>query len=176
MVWCDHQGCMSQNTSFKQRLLNQFKVLTTIASHHLVVNESSDTFSLHDLSESEAARIFKANEEKGLLLQGKTSLGNVRLFSDDVHVIESFGNLVLATIKGKEVRFDLKLFELEEQLSDYGFVRVSKSMIVNTRHIEAVSSSFNAKLRLHLSNGEFVDVNRSYLKTFKSYMKEREPS
>lgn len=163
---------MSQNTTFKQRLLTQFKVLSTLATHHLVVQENTSKVSLVDLSMSELERIIKANEEKGLILHGKTSLGNVRIFSEDVHLIESFGNLVLTTYKGKEVRFDLKLFELEEQLHDYGYVRVSKSMLVNTHHIEAVSSSFNAKLRLHLSNGIFVDVNRSYLKTFKTYMKE----
>lgn len=165
---------MSQNTSFKQHLLAQFKVLTTLASHHLVIHEATSKVSLVDLSMNELERVIKANEEKGLILHGKTSLGSVRLFSEDVHVIESFGNLVMTTYKGKEVRFDLKLFELEDQLNDYGYVRVSKSMIVNTHHIEAVSSSFNAKLRLHLSNGTFVDVNRSYLKTFKTYMKERE--
>ncbi|MBS3972597.1 MAG: LytTR family transcriptional regulator DNA-binding domain-containing protein [Erysipelotrichia bacterium] len=165
---------MSQNTTFKQRLLTQFKVLSTLATHHLVVQENTSKVSLVDLSMSELERIIKANEEKGLILHGKTSLGNVRIFSEDVHLIESFGNLVLTTYKGKEVRFDLKLFELEEQLHDYGYVRVSKSMLVNTHHIEAVSSSFNAKLRLHLSNGIFVDVNRSYLKTFKTYMKERD--
>ena len=165
---------MSQNTTFKQRLLTQFKVLSTLATHHLVVQENTSKVSLVDLSMSELERIIKANEEKGLILHGKTSLGNVRIFSEDVHLIESFGNLVLTTYKGKEVRFDLKLFELEEQLHDYGYVRVSKSMLVNTQHIEAVSSSFNAKLRLHLSNGIFVDVNRSYLKTFKTYMKERD--
>jgi DNA-binding LytR/AlgR family response regulator len=165
---------MSQNTTFKQRLLTQFKVLSTLATHHLVVQENSSKVSLVDLSVNELERIIKANEEKGLILHGKTSLGNVRIFSEDVHLIESFGNLVLTTYKGKEVRFDLKLFELEEQLHDYGYVRVSKSMLVNTQHIEAVSSSFNAKLRLHLSNGVFVDVNRSYLKTFKTYMKERD--
>lgn len=165
---------MSQNTTFKQRLLTQFKVLSTLATHHLVVQENTSKVSLVDLSMSEIERIIKANEEKGLILHGKTSLGNVRIFSEDVHLIESFGNLVLTTYKGKEVRFDLKLFELEEQLHDYGYVRVSKSMLVNTHHIEAVSSSFNAKLRLHLSNGIFVDVNRSYLKTFKTYMKERD--
>jgi DNA-binding LytR/AlgR family response regulator len=165
---------MSQNTTFKQRLLTQFKVLSTLATHHLVVQENTSKVSLVDLSMSELERIIKANEEKGLILHGKTSLGNVRIFSEDVHLIESFGNLVLTTYKGKEVRFDLKLFELEEQLHDYGYVRVSKSMLVNTHHIEAVSSSFNAKLRLHLTNGIFVDVNRSYLKTFKTYMKERD--
>jgi two-component system, LytTR family, response regulator LytT len=165
---------MSQNTTFKQRLLTQFKVLTTLASHHLVINEATSKVSLVDLSTDELERVIKANEEKGLIIHGKTSLGSVRLFSEDVHVIESFGNLVMTTYKGKEVRFDLKLFELEEQLNDYGYVRVSKSMLVNTHHIEAVSSSFNAKLRLHLSNGVFVDVNRSYLKSFKTYMKERE--
>lgn len=174
MVWCDHQGSMSQNTTLKQRLLTQFKVLTTIPSQHLVVNESLQQISLVDLSLNDVNRLLKANEEKGLILHGKTSLGNVRLFSEDIHMIESFGNIVLTMYKGKEVRFDQKLFELETLLEDHGFVRISKSMIVNAQHIEAVSSSFNAKLRLHLTNGSYTDVNRSYLKTFKAYMKERE--
>ena len=172
MVWCNHQGCMSQ-TTYKQRLLTQFKVLSTLASHHLVISEATQKTSLVDLSMDDMQRIIKANEEKGYALQGKTSLGQIRVFSDDLHVIESFGNIVLTTYKGREVRFDLKLFELEEQLSEFGYVRISKSMLVNTHHIEAISSSFNAKLRLHLTNGVFVDVNRSYLKPFKTYMKER---
>lgn len=163
---------MEQNT-FKQRLLTQFKVLTTLASQHLITSEATQKVSLIDLTLDDLQRIIKANEEKGIVLLGKTNLGQIRVFSEDVHVIESFGNVVLTMYKGKEVRFDLKLFELEEQLLEHGFVRISKSMLVNVNHIEAISSSFNAKLRLHLSNGLSVDVNRSYLKPFKSFMKAR---
>ena len=173
MVWCSHQRNMSQNTTLKQRLLTQFKVLTTIPSQHLIVNESLQHISLVNLSLHDVTRLLKTNEEKGLILQGKTSLGNVRVFSDDIQMIESFGNIVLTMYKGREIRFDQKLFELETMLFDHGFVRISKSIIVNVQHIETVSSSFNAKLRLHLANGSYIDVNRSYLKTFKVYMKER---
>lgn len=58
-------------------------------------------------------------------------------------------------------------FELEESLSSAGFVRISKSTILNIEYLKGVKTLANSKLKAMLTNGESVCVTRKYLKTIK---------
>ncbi|NCC55668.1 MAG: LytTR family transcriptional regulator, partial [Erysipelotrichia bacterium] len=49
----------------------------------------------------------------------------------------------------------------------------SKSLIVNITKISAVKSAFNGKLTITLSDKKELEVNRSYVKAFKNYLKGR---
>lgn len=56
----------------------------------------------------------------------------------------------------------LKLFEMEERLVNSGFIRISKSCLVQIRHIKSLKNDINRKLRLTLENGEQILVSRQY--------------
>lgn len=60
-----------------------------------------------------------------------------------------------------------KLYELENSLSQYGFFRVSKSMIVNLKMIHNVSPEFSGRFRAVLKNGETVLISRKYVPVMK---------
>lgn len=62
----------------------------------------------------------------------------------------------------------LRLYELEEQLAVWDFVRISKSAIVNFDQVRSLRPDFGGRLRLTLSNGEVVVVNRQYVPTIKA--------
>ena len=56
----------------------------------------------------------------------------------------------------------LRLYELEEQLEDYGFYRVSKSCILQLRNIESLKADFDRRIRVTMENGEKIIVSRQY--------------
>lgn len=107
-----------------------------------------------------------------MVLTGKTYRGEVRVEIRDIDYIESYGNDITAYVDKKRVELPLKLYELSEQLEPFGFCRISKSMIVNIAKITSIQSGFNGKLTIELSNGTELEVNRSYKKSFRDYLKE----
>ena len=56
----------------------------------------------------------------------------------------------------------LKLYETEEKLCGSGFLRISKSCLVQLRYIRSIKSEIDRKLRLTLENGEQMIVSRQY--------------
>ncbi len=104
---------------------------------------------------------------------GKTHRGEIKVLIKDIDYIESFGNEVIAYIEKQEVRLTARLYELMEELEPFGFFRISKSIIVNVTKIEAIKSAFNGKLTVMLANNKMLEVNRSYTKDFKQYLKGR---
>ena len=71
------------------------------------------------------------------------------------------------------VKLNIRLYELIEKLSTFGFFRISKSLIVNVTKITAIRSALNGKLMIILSNDQTLEVNRSYTKAFKDYLRGR---
>lgn len=110
----------------------------------------------------------------GGVLSGKTSRGEVKVRFDQVFTIESFGNDVFAYTDKAEISLSAKLYQLEEELIQAGFFRISKSVIVNVARIEAIASGFNGKLTLIMDNKKKIEVNRSYTKSFKEYLSRKE--
>ena len=62
------------------------------------------------------------------------------------------------------------LSSVEEQMSNYGFVRVSKSNLVNIYKIKQLKPDINMKVYLSFDNGERICINRSYKKSFTEYL------
>lgn len=56
----------------------------------------------------------------------------------------------------------LKLYEIEEQLCQSGFLRASKSCLVHLKFIRSLKAELNRKIRLTLENGEQLIVSRQY--------------
>src|SRR5690554_7053 len=106
-------------------------------------------------------------------LVGKTQRGQVWINASDVIIIEAFGNNVETSIHQKKVVLEKKLYEYEEELANDGFIRIGKSVLINSNQIESVASSYNGKLLLYLKNNEKVYVNRSYTKHFKDVLSKK---
>ena len=57
---------------------------------------------------------------------------------------------------------DLKLYELEQDLFENDFLRISKQAIVNIRMIKSLKTEINRKIRVTLKNGEQIIASRMY--------------
>lgn len=56
----------------------------------------------------------------------------------------------------------LKLYELEQQLWECGFIRASKSCLIQLKYIKSLKADINRKIRVTLENGEQIMVSRQY--------------
>jgi len=64
-----------------------------------------------------------------------------------------------------------KLYQLEEELNDKDFIRVSKSHLVNIGKIRYIKPAINSKVELIMDNDDVVEVKRTYLKDFRDTLK-----
>ncbi|WP_410976907.1 LytTR family DNA-binding domain-containing protein [Bacillus safensis] len=60
-----------------------------------------------------------------------------------------------------------KLFELEERLEIYDYVRISKSMILNIDSIADISPKTSGRFEASLTNEEKVMISRFYIQALK---------
>lgn len=67
----------------------------------------------------------------------------------------------------KEVyQINLSIQKLLEMFQTNGFVRISKSMIVNIFKIDCLKTDLNMRVKIRLDNDEIVVLNRGYRKEF----------
>lgn len=60
-----------------------------------------------------------------------------------------------------------KLYELEQQLEQYLFVRINKACIVNLKNVESIKTYIDRRLLMTLMNGEQLVVSRQYAEGIK---------
>ncbi len=86
---------------------------------------------------------------------------------DDIIFIESLGHDVMLHTKDGVYVTKERLKTLERMLDPDDFLRVSNSSIVSIKNIRRIEASILQKFILHMSNGDKVDVTRSYFYIFK---------
>ncbi|MDF2686345.1 MAG: histidine kinase [Clostridia bacterium] len=86
----------------------------------------------------------------------------------DVLYFETIDNKTFFYSKDKILEIPLKIFQLEEKLSNTNFVRISKSIILNLKKVKSIKSEPNSRLVATLSNGEKVLVSRQYMQYIKN--------
>jgi len=64
-----------------------------------------------------------------------------------------------------------KLYEIEERLSNIGFIRSSKSQIVNISKIESLCPDFGGRIEATMENGEKLIISRQYAKSLKERLR-----
>lgn len=57
---------------------------------------------------------------------------------------------------------DFPLYELERQLAEYGFFRVSKSFLIHLPSIQSLRADLNRRIRITMVNGEQIIASRQY--------------
>lgn len=57
---------------------------------------------------------------------------------------------------------EFHLYELEQQLAEYGFFRVSKSFLIHLQNIQSLRADINRRIRITMSNGEQIIASRQY--------------
>ena len=76
--------------------------------------------------------------------------------------VESVDRKTFVYTQGDCFESRLKLYEMEQQLCQSGFLRISKSCLVHLKYIRSLRAELDRKLRLTLDNGEQIIVSRQY--------------
>lgn len=61
----------------------------------------------------------------------------------------------------------LRLYELEEQLEEYGFFRASKSCLIKLHAVRSLRKDINRRICVTMENGEVIIVSRQYAEMLK---------
>lgn len=91
-----------------------------------------------ELSET-LSSLFHELKEKGKLITFKTENTTVNINVNDINYFETFGHTIEINTNDKVIPVRDSLKSLENQFSQYGFVRIHKSYLVNCRFVYAVS-------------------------------------
>ena len=88
----------------------------------------------------------------------------------DVYYLDHIDRKLFAYTKNGVFRLMNTLAACEEILWNYGFVRVSKSNLINIYKIKQLKPDLNMKVYASFDNGERICINRSYKKSFNEYL------
>jgi DNA-binding LytR/AlgR family response regulator len=91
----------------------------------------------------------------------------------DIYYFESIDKKTFVYCEKLVYRTEYRLYELLQQLSDSGFVQISKSCIVNINALESIKSLPNSRIEATLSNGERINITRKYITDIKVKLEER---
>lgn len=90
---------------------------------------------------------------------------------DAVLYFEAVGEKVFAYTKQHVYEIRQRLYQVEEQVKPYAFIRASKSLLVNIKKISSVMPLSGGKGRLQMVNGETVIASRAYYKDITDALK-----
>ena len=85
----------------------------------------------------------------------------------DVLYFESVDKQAFLYTESDIYELSLKLYEIEEILSDAGFIRSAKSQILNMHKIASLCPDFGGRLEVTMQGGEKLIVSRQYAKLLK---------
>lgn len=88
----------------------------------------------------------------------------------DIYYIDFVDRRLCAYTKDGEYLVKSSLGACEEALWNYGFVRVSKSNLINIYKIKQLKPDINMRVFALFDNGERICINRSYKKSFNDYL------
>lgn len=90
---------------------------------------------------------------------------------DDICYIEALGREITVYTTGKAYRVSQRIYQLENQLPEEKFIRISNGIIIHRKSIKRIIPGLSSKFYLTLVNGDNVTVTRTYYYKFKEYFK-----
>ena len=104
--------------------------------------------------------------ESKSVLMGRNKTESRLIKPDEIYYIEIVDRKCYAYLKKEVWQLEEGLAELTDRYEMHGFVRVSKSMVVNIYKVKEIKADFNMRMNLVLLNEETIVMNRSYRNDF----------
>lgn len=99
----------------------------------------------------------------------RDDLAEILTPSDIVRIYAS-GGKTFASVNGQEYVLRQRLYEWEEQLAAYHFVRISNSEIINLNKVRNFDLSLTGTICVALSDGTVTYVSRRYVSRIKQML------
>ena len=118
--------------------------------------------------DSEVDNLVRAVSSSDDALAGINEKGDTEMiYISQILYIEAVDRDVFAYKTSGVYRIRKTLYELEDDLKEKLFVRISKSTIVNIKAVKSIAPEDFRRVKLLLRNGEYLIVSRSYANGFK---------
>lgn len=105
------------------------------------------------------------SEQKTLI--GSENGREYKMLMPEIFYIESVDKRTFIYTKDMVFRSEKRLYQLEEELKEFDFVKVSRSCLVNVNELVRIKALANSRLEAELSNGEKLIVSRTYIPEIK---------
>lgn len=92
--------------------------------------------------------------------------------ASDIYYAESIDKKTFVYCEKDVYRTELRLYQLEDILKCSGFIKISKSCILNINILDSIKPLFNSRMEATLRNGERLYVTRKYLNNIKEALQE----
>jgi two-component system LytT family response regulator len=92
------------------------------------------------------------------------------LFFDprEIIAVQAEGNYVLLQRKSESYLLKESLSEVAEKLKPYGFIRIHRSVLINTSFVEEVQPYLTGSCSLRMTGGREYTLTRTYRKNLRS--------
>ena len=114
----------------------------------------------------EVRRIISLFEDKKFII-GKLDNRSYQIKIDDIYYFEVNEDRAFIYCKDNVYETNLRLYELEKQLDERLFVRISKSIILNLNKLDNIRALLNGRYEALLINKERLIITRHYVSSFK---------
>jgi two-component system, LytTR family, response regulator len=87
---------------------------------------------------------------------------------DDILSVNAEGNYVLLQREDGSLLLRESISAMEEKLKPYGFVRIHRSVLINSAYVDEIRPLATGEYRLRLKGGQELTVTRSYKKNLRT--------
>ena len=108
-----------------------------------------------------------------LTFAGKNEDRSVNVGISDIYYIENVERKLFLYTREEVYRFDGSMSDVEERLDGTGFVRISRTCIMNTDYLREIKQIKNSHLEAVMENDEKLVVSRKYLPEIKKIFKRK---
>jgi len=105
------------------------------------------------------------------VLMGRNDTESRLIKPGEIYYCEIVDRKCYAYLKEEVWRLEEGLAELTERYEMRGFVRISKSMVVNIHKVKQIEADLNMRMKLVLLNEEIIVMSRSYRNDFYKQLK-----
>lgn len=120
----------------------------------------------YDIMDEETRAVLEKLRDPVRYIEGTSEERKVNIAVSDVYYFETVDRKTFAYTKDMCVEVRDNLRDLIEEYSGSGFVRISKSAVVNIYRIKRLQGDINMRVIIYLKNNEKLVMNRSYKKEF----------
>ena len=168
MAACASDGCKRKNVkynSLKVSLFWQMKWRQQTLKIEIIVDEKADDLHISVTCRHLTPEIEKILKMFRMMDHQLTARKNGEIYlldTAEILYIESIERKCFVYTSDEVYESDFRLYELEGQLEELGFLRVSKSFLIHLQKVQSLKADINRKIRITMSNGEQIIASRQY--------------
>lgn len=123
---------------------------------------------------NQVLRIINKLKAEDQSLVGSLNGRNYKVLIPEIFYVECVDKRTFIYTKVMVYRSEMRLYQMEQELRKYEFVKVSRSCLLNINELVHIETLANRRLEAELTNGEKIVISRTYIGEIKRMKETRE--